>query len=112
MRYELKNAFFKRCAHVVSNFTNICHTLAYRHQQNMLFLQLSNSHIRNVLTVSSHTIEAVSNLVCHGVLYHKFGLQQDDEIAVANKLCMGSVEYRKDDYVLLHVDSQTGHYAF
>jgi len=31
MRYELKNSFFKRCAHIVCNFSNVCLTLAYRH---------------------------------------------------------------------------------
>jgi hypothetical protein len=41
MRYELKNSFFRRCAHVVCNFTNICHTLAYRHQQYSLYSQLA-----------------------------------------------------------------------
>jgi len=31
MKYEMKNSFIKRCAHTVSNFTNICSTLAKRH---------------------------------------------------------------------------------
>jgi len=44
LRYELKNSFFKRSAHIVCNFTNICRTLAYRHQQRALFSLLSGAH--------------------------------------------------------------------
>ena len=47
MRYELKNYFFKRSAHTVCNFTNICFTLAKRHQQRALCSVLSQSHIRD-----------------------------------------------------------------
>jgi len=37
LKYELKNSFFKRCAHTICNFTNVCHALAKRHQQQSVF---------------------------------------------------------------------------
>lgn len=76
MRYELKNSFFKRCAHIVCNFNNICHTLAYRHQQQALYAQLSNTHMRYVTT------EFVQTLQCCDVLCSKFHAETTAEIAV------------------------------
>lgn len=37
LKYELKNSFFKRCEHTICNFTNVCHALAKRHQQQSVF---------------------------------------------------------------------------
>jgi hypothetical protein len=56
LRYELKNSFFKRCAHIVCNFTDICHTLAYRHQQFALQSRISNSHVRTFVIVGRHYV--------------------------------------------------------
>jgi len=41
MRCELKNSFFKRSANIMCNFTNVCKTLAYRHQYYALHAQSS-----------------------------------------------------------------------
>jgi hypothetical protein len=49
MRYELKNSFFKRSANIMCNFTNVCKTLAYRHQYYALHAVLSNQHCRHVI---------------------------------------------------------------
>ena len=62
MQYELKNSFFKRCAHIVCNFTNIWYNLTNRHQQQALKKQLSNKHIRNIVTVVKHIIEPTYSL--------------------------------------------------
>lgn len=112
MRYELKNSFFKRCAHIVSNFTNICHTLAYRHQQFALYCQLSNSHIRTAVTVGFHTVVHVATLPFCTVVMEKFHLQENDTVAVTGKLCVASVEYRTGHYLLLDVDKNTGNKIF
>jgi len=108
MRYELKNSFFKRCAHIVCNFTNICHTLAYRHQQHSLFTQLSNSHIRNCVTVMKHKYESATSLpYCDAVVAY-FCITNSDEIAVSNKMCAATVEYKEGHYVVLCIDEKTG----
>jgi len=79
MRYELKNSFFKRCAHIMCNFANICQTLAYRHEQNSLFLKLTNAVVCDVdvVTVALSTgtsfttrllisqLECGTSMLCH-----------------------------------------------
>ena len=40
MRFEAKHRFFKRMAHVLGNFTNICYSLALRHQLHQCYVQL------------------------------------------------------------------------
>ncbi|XP_065668175.1 uncharacterized protein LOC136088396 [Hydra vulgaris] len=84
MPYELKNSFFKRCAHIVCNFTNICHTLAHRHQRQALESQLSNKRIHKIITVSC------------------------EEIAIAKTLHAGSVEYKQGHFIAINIDKETG----
>ena len=83
MRYELKNSFFKRCAHVVCNFTNICRTIAYHHQQYALYAQLSNNHIRSCITVGKHRFEVAGSLQYFAALRDRFAISDTDEIAVS-----------------------------
>lgn len=108
MRYELKNSFFKRCAHIVSNFTNICYTLAYRHQQYALYSQLTNNHIRSVMTVGRHNYELVDRLAYRECLQQQFAVESSDEIAVCRKLCVSTVQYKHGHYLLLSIDTDTG----
>ena len=54
LKYELNNSFFKRSAHIVCNFSNICHTLAYRHKQRALFALLSNATVHSAPSVTNH----------------------------------------------------------
>ena len=53
LRYELKNSFFKRSAHIVCNFRNITLTLATRHQFNALLARLSGKGIRDFVFVKN-----------------------------------------------------------
>jgi len=112
LRYELKNSFFKRCAHIVSNFTNICYTLAYRHQQYALHSQLTNNHIRSVMMVSRHQYEHVDRLAYYERLQQKFVLESSDEVAVCRKLCLSTVQYKCGHYLLLSVNTETGEPTF
>jgi len=112
MPYELKNSFFKRCAHVVCNFTNICYTLAYRHQQYALYSQLSNNHIRTAVTVGKHSYETVYSLPYCSCLLDRFGLQEADEVAICYKLCVASVEYKQGHCLLLQFSTETGEPVF
>lgn len=61
MRYELKNSFFKRCTHIMCNFTSICQTLAYRHQQHSPNSKLTNANIRDVIVVNRSSNDVISN---------------------------------------------------
>lgn len=101
MRYELKNSFFKRSAHVVCNFTNICRTLAYRHQQHALHSLLSNSHMRNIACVSRHTLLMATSLDFCDVLLSRFEVTPTDMIAVADKMSVATVQYNKDHFMML-----------
>lgn len=112
LRYELKNSFFKRCAHIVCNFTNICHTLANRHQQHALLSQLSNSHIRNGVIVTKHTYICVQNLDYCDILCDKFVIEPTDNVAVAKAINVATVEYKVGHLVLLKVDECSGDPVF
>jgi len=112
LRYELKNSFFKRSAHIVCNFTNICRTLAYRHQQRALFSLLSNSHCRSAPVVTQQTSVIVSSLPFSSVLCDKYGLVYAEHVSLAVKLSIASVEYKKGDYVAIDVTAETGHVVF
>ena len=101
MRYELKNSFFKRSAHVVCNFTNICRTLAYRHQQHALHSLLSNSHMRNVATVAGHTLVSADSVDFCDALISRFGIAPTDTIAVANRMTVATVQYNKGHFMMI-----------
>jgi hypothetical protein len=112
MRYELKNSFFKRCAHIVCNFTNICHTLANRHQQHALFTQLSNSHIRSGVLVAKHGFVSVKSLAYCNNLCSSFDVEPTDMIAFSESVKVATVEYKKGHLVLVSMDSNTGEPVF
>ena len=109
MKYELKNSFFKRCDHTVCSFTNICKTLAFRHQQHALFTQLSNGHIRNCIpSVGRLNFESVCSLLYFDEVIAYLGLSLTDDVAVSTTVCIESVEYRQGHFVMLHVDTELG----
>lgn len=41
-RFEAKHKYFKRLANVMGNYTNICYSLALRHQLQHCYLSLNN----------------------------------------------------------------------
>lgn len=103
LRYEMKHSFFKRCAHSMYNFRNICKTLAYRHQQYSLYAKLTGAHIRECVTVSSHSVVPVFSLPYGSVIAQYFDIELTDTVFVANKLCQASVEYSRDQHIVLDV---------
>lgn len=109
MRYELKNSFFKRCSHIVCNFTNIVKTLAHRHQQYSLYAQLSSIHIRsNLFTISRHRFVTVDSLDYKMAIIQKFTVAGTDEIATCTRLHVASTEYCCSHYVVVGIDEKTG----
>ena len=78
MRYKLKNSFFKRCAHNMfnDNFTNICQTLAYKHQQQSLFFKLTNAHFRDAVFINNRSINMISNYAFDDELAAKFAAKK------------------------------------
>ncbi|XP_065644960.1 uncharacterized protein LOC136075509 [Hydra vulgaris] len=107
MRYELKNSFFKRCAHIVCNFTNICYTLANRHQQQALETQLSNKHIRNVVTMVKHIIVPTYSLPYLNAIQNSLCFNSCEEVAVS-KTYVASVVYKQGHFIVVSVDMDTG----
>ena len=106
MRYELKNSFFKRCSHIMCNFSNVCKTLAYRHQQFCLFSKLSKSHVRSAIVVEHSNIQPVCTLDCAGVLCSHFGIEQTDDVCVATRLSRASVVYKTGQHLMIGVDDE------
>jgi len=101
MRYELKNSFFKRSAHTVCNFTNICHTLAKRHQQHTLYSLLSSFHIRDTVVVGTQLSVAICTLSFCDLLCAKLDMEATDNVAVTNKITVAGMHYVKGNIVVL-----------
>ncbi|XP_065644544.1 uncharacterized protein LOC136075407 isoform X1 [Hydra vulgaris] len=108
MPYKLKNSFFKRISHIVCNFTNICHTLAHRHQQQALESQLSNKHIRKIITVVKYSIESTNLLPFYNAIHNSLCFKSCEEIAIAKTLHAGSVEYKQGHFIAINIDKETG----
>ena len=108
IRYELKNSFFKRSAHIVCNFTNICKTLAYRHQQCALYSLLSADYLRNIMVVTAHRTVPVCTLPFSELLCDRFSVENTDDVSVASKVSIASLQYRKGHVVCIGEDDETG----
>ena len=103
LRYELKNSFFKRCAHSMYCFRNVCKTLACRHEQFALYAKLTGSHARTALTVVSHTVVPLYSLAASSVVCSYFDISPTDNISVAKKVCRASIEYSQGQHVVTAV---------
>ena len=45
-RFEAKHKYFKHVANIMGNFTNICYSLALRHQLHQCYLTLNSDDLR------------------------------------------------------------------
>jgi len=106
MRYELKNSFFKRCSHIICNFTNVCKTLAYRHQQYSLFSKLSNSHCRDAFVVDHSSSRPVCMLDCADALCMHFGIQETDDVSVTSRISRASVVYKVGQHLTIGFEEE------
>jgi len=93
-------------SHIMCNFTNICQTLAYRHQQHCLFSKLSNSSIRDIVTVgrSSHAI--IGNYECVDVLCSHFDVEKTDDMCFAKRVERASVVYAAGHHVVMGIEEE------
>jgi len=112
LKYELKNSFFKRCAHTMCNFTNVCHTLAKRHQQQSLFSMLSGSHIRDAVNVQTHISVPAWTLTYSEILCETFGVEFTDNLFIANRVNVGAVLYIRGQCVVIDCDLDSGDLVF
>jgi len=106
LRYELKNSFFKRCAHIMCNFTNVCHTLAYRHQQYSLFAKLSNFSMRNTVVVRRTSCDIAGDYDCADVLCSHFGIEKTDDVCIAQRIERASVSYSTGQHVIMGIGEE------
>jgi len=105
LRYELKNSFFKRSAHTAGNFTNVCSTLAYRHQQLSLLSKLSGEHVRKFFSVCRHERVPIFALSHTATVCDKLGLESTDDVIVAKQISRASVVYKVGQHVILDVNA-------
>lgn len=106
MKYELKNAFFKRCAKTVCNFKNLSLTLAKRHQQRVLDSWLANEHIRDTITVQSLFSVPACSLAFYATICQTFNIESTDDVNVAKKINVSSVQYAIGNHVVIDVDPE------
>jgi len=101
LKYELKNCFFKRSASIMSNFKNVCKTLAYRHQCNALYAILSGSHTRDYV-VPGKTIPTVlsSTPYCDATI-SAVSCESTELVAVATKVSRATVVYNVGSAVVI-----------
>jgi len=104
MRYELKNSFFKRTAHTVCNFSNICHTLAQRHQHHFLYSLLSSQHIRSAVIVGRQFSVSVCSFVFCEILCTELHIEATDDVSVTNRLTVAGVQYARGNIVVLDIN--------
>ena len=104
LRYELKNSFFKRSANIMCNFTNVCKTLAYRHQCYLLYATLSGHHIRNyVVPGKVNKVCLMSAPYCNAVCA-KLGCEETDLILTTSKLSRATLEYKTENCFVIGED--------
>jgi hypothetical protein len=108
MRYELKNAFFKRCAHSMYNFRNVCKTLAYRHQQYSLYAKLSCENVRDVIIPIDSSAVPVCSLPCCDALVSCLNIETTDDIFVSTKVDRASVRYSTGHHVIVDISEDNG----
>jgi hypothetical protein len=94
MRYELKNSFFKRSANIMCNFTNVCKTLAYRHQYYALHAVLSNEHCRHVIQSTGTQVLPLCDTPYCDVLCETVGCKATSMVTTARGLNFGSLYLR------------------
>lgn len=103
LRYELKNSFFKRSAGIVCNFTNICKTLASRHQYNAFYSLLNKEFLRDKFHVGQRSSECLiaGEVECFGKLFEVVGCDSSDEIVVTTQITVGTVVYKRGNFLLI-----------
>jgi len=104
LRYELKNSFFKRSSHIMCNFSNVCQTLAYRHQQNSLFSKLSSCSVRDAVIVGRSSHGSVGDYECADVLCSHFGVEKTDDMCFAKRVQRASMTYVVGHHVIVGTD--------
>ena len=105
LRYEMKNSFMKRCANNVCNFRNICHSLAYRHQQNTLYSKLCGNNLRDYVVVGTHEAAVCCQLECCDAVCEKFKSEPSDELYVARTLNFANTQYDKNQHIIVDVNA-------
>jgi len=98
MRYELKNSFFKRSANIMCNFTNVCKTLAYRHQYSALHAVLSNQHCRHLIEPTRTQVVPLCDTQYCDVVCETVGCEGTDNAVTAATLNFGSLNYTTGCY--------------
>ena len=101
LRYELKNSFFKRSADVMCNFTNVCKTLAYRHQYCALYATLSGHHCRNFVTPGkTHSLRVCDTPFCES-LCDVVQCEGTDAVLMTTSLHRSGLRYKAGCYFVV-----------
>ena len=70
-RFEAKHKYFKHLANVMGNFTNICYSLALRHQMHQCYLSLNRDTLPGEkIEIGPGTVISVLYMQCTCPVYH------------------------------------------
>ncbi|KAG1670659.1 hypothetical protein GQR58_016758 [Nymphon striatum] len=108
MRFEAKHNFFRRLSHIVSNFRNICKTMAYRHQWNVCYRMYSKEPIdARSLEVGSGVVQLLANHDQGKIIAQNLHMGLFEEVFQANWIKVHGVEYRRGLSVVFCVDNES-----
>lgn len=106
LRYELKNSFFKRCAHIVCNLTNMSHSCTSAPTV-CPFFSTVNNNVRKGVIVKNYCVSVGSLAYCQAMC-NKFEIEPTQGIAVSETVTAASVGYRIGHLVILPSDFNSG----
>lgn len=101
-KYELRNSFYKRIAHITCNFKNISKTFAVRNQLVSLAYSVNHDRLRNRCE-KTHKCQKMlmSNIPGSCVLSEKFGLSNDAYLETSTKARICGRQYSVGNVVIL-----------
>jgi hypothetical protein len=84
------------------NFRNICHSLAYRHQQNALYSKLCGKNLHKFVVVGKYTVGLCFRLSFCEAACNTFNIEPSDSdvICIVLSLHVVSTEYDVNQHVI------------
>ena len=104
---EMKGNFFKRSAHIVCNFKNICYTLAWRHQFFTSNMFLSRNLFNNAVEVYNGSQVTVNTLGLSEKLQKLLSVSSAEKICTASRLKIDGQLYREGMCIVLDENNLT-----
>lgn len=102
LKYELRNNFSKRLAHIVCNFKNIAYTLTSRNQYTALYHHINGHHLRNYFVVSHKKLfHSLDTFPCADMISKALGIPAESAVEKSLKVKYYGRKYSTGNIVVL-----------